>query len=54
MTAPAIDPGDIVSGVTDGVTAGVGSNLTEVGVLAGTLMAIGVVWGLVRRAARTK
>ena len=54
MSAPAIDAGDIVTGVKDGVTAGVADNLTAVGLLAGTLMAISVVWGLARKAAKTK
>jgi hypothetical protein len=53
-TPPEIDLGNFVSGVTNGVSDGVSENMTAVGVLAGSLMAIGVVWGLVRRAARSK
>lgn len=49
MSAPAIDPGDLVTGLTSSVTSGVSDNLTAIGTIAGALVAVGVVWRFAKK-----
>jgi hypothetical protein len=49
MGAPPIDATDMVTGAIDSVETGVGDNLPAIGALAGTLLAVGVVWRFAKR-----
>lgn len=49
MSTPTIDPSTGVDGALGAITGGVNDNLGPIAVVAGGLMAVGVVWKLVRR-----
>lgn len=52
MSAPTIDPSAGVDGALSAITGGVNDNLGAIAVVAGGLMAVNVVWRLVRSKAK--
>jgi hypothetical protein len=49
MSAPTIDPSDVVTSMIDSVEAGVSDNLPAIGVVAGALLGLGLVVRLARK-----
>lgn len=49
MSAPALDPSVVVDATLDAVTSGVQDNLGPIGLVAGGLVAIGIVVRLARK-----
>ena len=48
-SSPTIDPGAGVSGAVEAIVGGVNDNLVEVSAVGGGLIALGLIWKLVRK-----